>query len=1261
MENISLNEPKISWLDKPVFSFWPKFSVEHLITVILILLTIISRFYDVGHRDMDHDEVNHVVPSYSLYQGNGYQHDPVTHGPMQFHLIAASYFLFGDSDTSSHIPSVVFSIATVIFVIFAFKRYLGRIGALLAGLFFMISPFMLFYGRYIRNESFVALFGVMTIFAVLKYLEEGRHSTLILYSVVLSLQYCTKEVSYIYTASMLIFLAVVFISDSLKKTWFSETKKKTFAIAMIFAILLAGIAVTAAAMDAKASSATQPFANEFLQSLAPLYHTVLLMSLGLAALAIVLSIFSLITGLHWAEVKKIRSFDLLVLTIVLVLPLLTAFPVKLLGWDPLDYSDAGLIHTSIVLGVMTLLSIALGVLWNPSVYLVNVGIFYAIFTVLYTTFFTNGQGFFTGMVGSLGYWLSQQGFARGTQPWYYYLFPQITMYEYLGLFGLILAFIYANRHNLFSTWPGLSPYAQHALHESKAEEAVEDKEPVTETVLEQPAEPVSEPDLAVVNDEAAPRKLPVLSFLVYWSIISLIAYSYAGEKMPWLTVHIALPMLLAAGWGVGYLIESIPWKKLANKKGILVFALIPVFVIAIAEAVGALLSPNKPFAGMELAQLQTTSTFLFSVLAAIFSGWGIVALLNKWAGKDILRLMLVTFFGILTVLTARSAYQANFINYDNAKEFLVYAHGAAGAKQVAKQVEDISFRMTGGKDIKVAYIGDALYPYWWYFRDYPNKLWLKDNITRDLQNYPLVIADDTYLSQTQSVLGDNYYQFDYKRLWWPMQDYTNLNWQRIWDAVKNPQMIEALFNIWYNKDYTLYASLTNSSTLTVETWQPSASIHFFIKKDIVASIWNYGSLPTTAVTAPSDPYAEKLVSLTPDQFIGQVGVDAGQFTSPRSMAIAPDGSIYVADSGNNRIEHFKADGTFINMWGSLGDVSSGAAPGGTFKEPWGIAVGPDGSVYVADTWNFRIQKFSADGEFITMWGVAGQAETPDAFWGPRGLAVDKNGHVYVTDTGNKRVVVFDGNGNFIAQFGSAGVGDGQFDEPVGLAVDTDGSVYVADTWNMRIQVFISNETGTEFTFSRSWNVDSWESQSTDNKPFLAVDSQGNVFAADPDKFRILEFNSEGKIVRVWGGYSSGLDGFGKPVGIAVDATDHVWVVDSGNNTLLRFTLPALGSESVINGELPAFPTSPVTLSLDTSLNELVDSFGNSYYRLDESKTQWVPVVPADILSAIPEGTTPTRTADGLWILAASDGTVLYQWNEGALLWVASGEQPTTAQ
>ena len=64
-------------------------------------------------------------------------------------------------------------------------------------------------------------------------------------------------------------------------------------------------------------------------------------------------------------------------------------------------------------------------------------------------------------------------------------------------------------------------------------------------------------------------------------------------------------------------------------------------------------------------------------------------------------------------------------------------------KQILSQVEEISTRTTGGKNIKVAYLGDALYPYWWYFRDYPNKMWYKDELTKDLLNYPLVISDDT--------------------------------------------------------------------------------------------------------------------------------------------------------------------------------------------------------------------------------------------------------------------------------------------------------------------------------------------------------------------------------------------------------------------------------------------------------------------------------------------------------------------------------------
>jgi predicted membrane-bound mannosyltransferase/sugar lactone lactonase YvrE len=1243
-----------SWLDHPVFSFFPKFKIEHFIIAILLILAIISRFYNVGQRDMSHDEVNHVVPSYELYQGQGYVHNPVTHGPLQFHLIAATYFMFGDSDFTSRIPSVVFSIATIAFILFAFKRYLGRIGALLAGLFYLISPILLFYGRYTRDEAFLGLFGVVIYYLVFKYLEKGKSSSLLWLAAMLSLQFTAEETAFIYTAILLLFLGILFLKDVSQKRWQNKGNKSLFSTSMSLLILLAGLAVVAATMEAKANSTTQPFTNTFLQGLLPVYHMVLLISLGLAAVSLIMTMVSLFIGLGWNAVKGIRSFDLLLVTFTLVLPLLTAFPIKFLGWDPLDYSQSGLIHTSIILVIMTLITIFIGLAWKPSIWLSSAGIFYAIFTVFYTTFFTNGQGFFTGIVGSLGYWLSQQSVNRGTQPWYYYILLQIPMYEYLAAIGLILAIVYAFRHRLFTTLPGISPALQPAIAGSPTAEQL----PLPEM---QPGEPVpqellteGETNLETGTEVIEPepdlnKRIPVMALLAFCSIMSLIAYSLAGEKMPWLTYYIVMPALLAAGWGIGYLVETIPWKKLANRQGLFAGLLTPIFLVSFFMTIGSLLGTTRPFAGNNLDQLQATSTFLFSVLAFFLSGWGVIYFLREWKGKDLFRLILAAFLLILTVLTVRTSFQANYINFDNAKEFLVYAHGAAGPKQILSQVEEISTRTTGGKDIKVAYLGDALYPYWWYFRDYPNKTWIKDDLTRDLLNYPLVIADDTTMTKAQSILGDNYVQYDYKRLWWPMMDYTNLTLARIENVFTKPQMLEAIFNIWFSKDYTLYGQLTNNQNLTLETWQPSAGLHFFIKKDIVNEMWQYGTVPAAAVPAVTNPYANNIVNLTPDLFFGKEGTAQGQFTDAHGIAVAPDGSVYIADSGNNRIEHFSASGVFINAWGTAGSVDNGGnAPGGTFKEPWGIAVASDGSVYVADTWNYRIQKFTSDGKFVTMWGTSGQGETPAAFWGPRGVAVDQKGNVYVTDTGNKRVVVFDGIGNFITEFGSSGMDPSQFDEPVGIAVDKNGAVYVADTWNKRIQVFSPDATGTKFTFTRSWDVTAWDGQGNENKPFLSVDGAGNVFVTDPVGFRVLEFTGDGQIIRVWGQYSSGIDGFGNPVGIAVDDQDHVWVMDSANNYALRFSLSTLSSVSA--DEIPAIPTANVPLSYDKASNQLIDQAKIPYYVLDTTNKLWVPIVPASVSTTFNDQLLPSQDISGNWILKTKDGTAVYQWDAASLTW-----------
>jgi sugar lactone lactonase YvrE len=273
------------------------------------------------------------------------------------------------------------------------------------------------------------------------------------------------------------------------------------------------------------------------------------------------------------------------------------------------------------------------------------------------------------------------------------------------------------------------------------------------------------------------------------------------------------------------------------------------------------------------------------------------------------------------------------------------------------------------------------------------------------------------------------------------------------------------------------------------------------------------------------------------------------------VALAPDDSIYVADTFNNRIQHLAADGTVLQVWGSFADLSQGAAPGGTFYQPWGIAVGPDGSVYVADTWNHRIQKFTSDGTFVNMWGFFGQAETPFALWGPRDIAIDQDGSVYVTDTGNKRVVIYDSEGNFISQFGSVGMEPGQFDEPVGIAVDKDGLVYVADTWNQRIQVMSKDQNGTYVPY-KNWDIVAWYGQSLDNKPFLAVDNNGNLYASDPEGYRILHFSTSSTFINYFGDYGTAANGLDLPTGIVDDGNGGVWVADAGNNRILHFTLPA---------------------------------------------------------------------------------------------------------
>jgi DNA-binding beta-propeller fold protein YncE len=395
-------------------------------------------------------------------------------------------------------------------------------------------------------------------------------------------------------------------------------------------------------------------------------------------------------------------------------------------------------------------------------------------------------------------------------------------------------------------------------------------------------------------------------------------------------------------------------------------------------------------------------------------------------------------------------------------------------------------------------------------------------------------------------------------MWWPNQDYFNLNRERVLNAITNPAIREGIFDIWFDRDYTKYAQATGNSALTLTTWQPADQMKLFVRKDIAAKIWNYGVGPaeTAAVT---DPYEAGTITLAAEQIFGSERYPRG-LNAPRSIARGESADFYIADSRNHRILHIASDGSLLHEWGAFADAVTGNAPIGTFNEPWGVAVGPDGSVYVTDTWNHRVQKFTRDGQPLAMWGqygqpVPGNPASLSSFWGPRGIAVDSNGNVFVADTGNKRIVIFDKDGNYLTEFGSAGFAPGQFDEPVGIAIAPNGTVYVTDTWNQRVQAFTPSEDGKFYFPTLQWDVNGWFGQSLDNKPFIAVGGNGDVFITDPEGYRVIEFTADGQFVRTWGDFGNGPDEIGLAAGITVDQQGFVWVTDAGNNRILKYRLP----------------------------------------------------------------------------------------------------------
>jgi len=378
-------------------------------------------------------------------------------------------------------------------------------------------------------------------------------------------------------------------------------------------------------------------------------------------------------------------------------------------------------------------------------------------------------------------------------------------------------------------------------------------------------------------------------------------------------------------------------------------------------------------------------------------------------------------------------------------------------------------------------------------------------------------------------------------------------------------MRAALWDIWYDRDYRKYDEVTGKNH-TLDEWVLRSDFRLYIRRDVAAQMWDLGTTEPEAIASPTDPYAEGWQDLPARQVFGSAGSAPGQLLSPRGIKIGPDGFVYVADAGNHRIQKFTASGQFVTAWGreSTIDTEMGIPQG--FFDPWDVAIAPDGTIYVADTWNHRIQRLDGAGNLINAWGLLGEYGPGDpagesAFYGPRGVAVGPNGQVYVADTGNKRIQVFEPEGGFAFQWGGGGVAQDYLDEPVGIAFGPDSAVYVADTWNRRVQVFDKNG-----DFLQQWPVAGWDVGHAEEKPYLAVDSEGYVYVTDPAHYRVLVFDHMGNYVLSFGQYGFDERSFVLPMGIAVGEDDSIYVTDAQGNRVLVFDPLGLETAPIVEVE-----------------------------------------------------------------------------------------------
>jgi uncharacterized protein (TIGR03663 family) len=947
---------------------------EYLPFLGLMFLGLVLRFWDLGAKAYHHDESLHAFYSWRLYDGQGYVHDPMMHGPLLFELNALVYLLFGASDFTGRLVPALFGVG-LIGLPFLLRHELGRAGAIAASLLFVVSPAFLYFSRFIRHDIYVDFFTLLMVICVFRYLATGGKNWFYTACVSAALLFATKEDFYISGFIPFVFLIAC---------WF----------------LLEGD------------------------------HRLLFRS-------------------------RVRA-----------------------------------------LGVRS--------------WLIGVGAFLAIDLVLYTTVLTNLQGVCTavmslplsgcaGAKGALSYWLEQQDFARGGQPWFYY-FMLLPLYEFVPLIlGVLAVFLVRPRQMFF--W-----------------------------------------------------------FCAFWFAAAMVIYSWAGEKMPWMLPQITLPLVLLSGRLLGQWTDAGWWRQAMTPRGMATAGLILLAMFALLAWIGLGAAPVPSPVAQQSVTLQRLA--LAVMIAAIAGGlvylvprWGRNVVIPGLAlgglailGGAYLRTTLMITYDHPDVPVEPLIYVQSTPDVPWIANEIERIGSQTGQGKELKLLLDNGWG--DGEHEAVSW------PFEWYLRDYHNRRYYTKTIdpSINLADYPVLLARSSNLEPIQNELS-SYTCQQYKLNAWFPEDYKafagppdgpgfSIGNKRI----EVPMLrFEALGLTLSNPDNRL--KLLKFLVYRQAPGETGArDMQFCIHKEVPAlGPAPLGGGPASAPLAPV-PAGQQQVAAARDAVLqtqadgtavyGRTADGRALLMDPKNVAMGPDGRLYVAEGKGARVTVFNADGSVALTWGGPGQGD------GQFQEPWGIAVAPNGNVYVADTWNHRIQYFDPSGKFLGKWGKLGDAKgrtdtDQGVFWGPRAVAINQSAEVFVTDTGNKRIQVFGPDGSFKRMFGGDGNAPGQFKEQVGVTLDAQGNLWVADTWNARIQKI--SPTGEPLL---QIPVTGWESQNVGNKPYIAVDAQGRLIASFPEQNRLVVFGADGQRLK-----EVSLQGNGAPIGVAVTPDGRLLVADGRGNVV----------------------------------------------------------------------------------------------------------------